>query len=260
MSTSANLTFAVAGLLACQGLAALAADAPSLEPLQGKWSVTKTNREGAPYRQTVEFKKDQFVLQITREDGSVRLFAKAKVKAERAGPVEVLTISEIEGGRSPDELQPVDDPRAVVFALRGDTLYLASNFDKERDNERPSADAYTRVEAPKEAASGLPLDESRLIGTWKLEVVYGDQTRDYDLRFAKTDGKLEATLVSPRSGEHKFKSVVCQGNELVMEIEREMGEQQATIIYKGKRTEQGLSGTAAFKGSEDRTVPWKASK
>jgi hypothetical protein len=262
MSKSSMPALLTASLLAglCVTVGAVE-PAPSLDSLQGKWSVTKTNREGASYSQAIEFTKDQFVLRIAGADEQVRLFAKGKVKAERAGPFATLTFSDIEGGRSADDLQPVDQRRTVVYLLHNDQLYVAAGFDEERRNESPSVDVYARKEAPKETTAALPLDESQLIGTWKVELTVGEDKRDYEVRFTKADGKLEATLVSPRSGDHKFKSVICQGGALVMELDREMQGQDVTLVYKGKRTAEGLSGTVAAKGREEQfSGRWNASK
>ena len=110
------------------------------------------------------------------------------------------------------------------------------------------------------AESGAGL-EAKLLGTWKMELVSGDNTADYELRFAKADGKLEATLISPRSGEHKYKSVVCRENEVEMVLDRDRDGETVTYIYKAKLTAEGLAGTMATKGQEDQSPPkWKATK
>jgi phenolic acid decarboxylase len=110
------------------------------------------------------------------------------------------------------------------------------------------------------AADGAGL-QAKLLGTWKMEVVSGDNTTDYELRFAKVDGKLEATLVSPRSGDHKYKSVVCRENDFEMVLDRERDGDTVTYIYKGKLTADGLSGTMVTKGQEDQSaLTWKATK
>jgi hypothetical protein len=233
----------------------------NLDPLQGQWSVTKTNREGERYSQVFEFKQDRIVFRILDANGGVRLYAKGKAKTERVGAFEVLTVFAIEAGRTVDELQSVDDDRVGVYALRGEKLYLASNFDRTRENERPTMDVYVKAEGAREASGGTAPDEDKLLGTWKVEVTYGDNSNDYDLRLGKAEGKLQATLISPRSGEHKFKSVVFQGGELVMELVRQIQEQEATFIYKGKQTAEGLSGTVAVKGMEEQfSGRWKAAK
>ena len=111
------------------------------------------------------------------------------------------------------------------------------------------------------AEPGAALDEAKLLGTWKMDVVSGDNTSDYELRFAKADGKLEATLISPRSGEHKYKSVTIRGSELEMVMERDRDGDPVTYIYKGKQTAEGLAGTMATKGQDDQSPPtWKATK
>jgi hypothetical protein len=168
MSKAFMFVFAVAGLLVSGTAHSPAAEpATGLDPLQGKWSVTKTNEGGVVYSQVIEFKKDQFVFRIAGSNGQVRLFAKGKAKVERAGPFDVLTVSDIEAGRSPEDLQSVDENRAGIYALRNEKLYLASNFDKDRENQRPTVDTYVRSEAPKETGATLFLDE-KLPGEAKL--------------------------------------------------------------------------------------------
>ena len=251
--------------LACLGLgfplSSVAAEgAPNLEPLQGKWSVTKTNRENQRYSQVLEITQDKFTFQIVGDDAQVRMFAKGTAQAEKAGPVAVLKLSNLQGGRSADELAPVDDTRAIVFTVREGKLFLASNFDKERANENPGVDVYVRVETPKAAASASSR-EDKLLGNWKVDVSLADQNIDYGLRIARADGKLAVTLISPRSGEYKAKSVTYQNEELVMEFEREIQGNNVTLIYKGKLSGDAFSGTVTAKGFEDQySGQWKARK
>ena len=234
---------------------------PKLDPLQGKWSVAKTNQEGRSYSQTMEIKKDRLIFNLIGGDDQLRFVAKGAIKAEKLGPFDVLVISHLEAGRSPEDLKSVDDDRTLVYTLRDERLIIASNFDKERDTEKPSMDAYVRVEASKEAAAGSEGDEAKLLGTWKAEVTYGETKLDYGLRIARADGKLEATLISPRSGDHKCKSAAYKGGEVIIEIDREIQGNDVTLIYKGKLTAEGLSGTISAKGYEDQLGgQWKASK
>jgi len=232
-----------------------------LDALQGKWSATKTNREGERYSQTLEIKKDKLTFQMLEPDNQVRFVAKGTVKTEKAGPLNVLTISGIEAGRSAEELSSVDDRRTSVYTLRGGRLILASNFDTERENERPGVEYYDHAETAKEAASAPSNAESKLLGKWKMEVTMGDNDLDYDLRIGKAGDKLEATVISPRSGEHKAKSVAFKDNELVIEVDREIEGNNVTFVYKAKLTGEELSGTATAKGFEDQfTGRFKARK
>lgn len=234
---------------------------PSLEPLQGKWSVTKTNQNGNRYSQLIEIKKDQLTFRIVGEDERVRLFAKGTVKAEKAGPFDALILSNIQGGRSEEELEPVDDDRASVYALRDGKLILAVNFDRERDNEKPGIDTYVRPAAAKEATAVPGDGDSKLLGDWKVEVSLGENSYDYVLRISKAEGKLDATMVSPRSGDHKCKSVTYDNGELVIELDREIQGNAVTFIYKAKLANDGFSGTVVVKGREDQySGRWKASQ
>jgi len=84
---------------------------------------------------------------------------------------------------------------------------------------------------------------------------------DYELRLSQTDGKLSATLISPRSGEHKFRQVTWADEKLVMELDREYDGNSVTLIYTGKLGAEGLSGSVVMKGAEDQySGTWKARK
>ena len=240
------------GFLAASVVPLLAAEnSPGLDGLQGKWSATKTNREGERYFQTLEIKRDKLTFQMLEPDKTVRFMAKGTIKTEKAGPLNILSISGIEAGRSADELSPVDDRRTSVYTVRGTKLILASNFDTERENERPGVESYERVEGVKETASAPSDAESKLLGKWKMELTIRDTNVDYDLRIAKVGDKLEATVISPRSGEHKAKSTTFQDNELVFEVDREFEGNNVTIVYKAKLMGEELSGTVSAKGLED---------
>jgi uncharacterized protein (TIGR03067 family) len=229
----------------------------ALDELQGKWSVQKTNEEGRVYSQHLEFTQDKLTFELRREDGEVRFVAKAKVKTDKAGPLKTFTLSDIEAGRSSTELEPVDDQRSSVYTLRDGNLVIASNFDRERDNERPSIDVYTRS-ASKRASSADAMPE-KLLGTWDMELTIGDNTIDYQLAIEKADGGLQATLISPRSGKHKFKSIEYKDGQLRMEIDREIEGRETTLTYRGKLTGGALAGKVTAEGFEQ-GADWRATK
>jgi hypothetical protein len=186
-------------------------------------------------------------------DDQLRIFAKGNVRVEKLGPFSVLRITELQAGRSAEEAQAIEDDLSTIYVQREDTLTLASNFDKERERQKPEAVAYVRAAAP--------AGDSRLPGTWKLELSLGDSTRDYDLKLSTTEGKLEAIVVSSRSGEHKAKSVTFQDNKLVFEVERELQGNNVTLVYTGQLAGEELSGTVVVKGAEDQfSGKWKAKK
>jgi hypothetical protein len=78
----------------------------------------------------------------------VLLVSKGIAKVEKAGPIRVLTIADIRAGRSADDLQPVDDSRALVFTIRDGRLVLAST-------DNLPGKAYVKGQ------------EEQLSGTWK---------------------------------------------------------------------------------------------
>jgi uncharacterized protein (TIGR03067 family) len=126
-------------------LLAAPAFAGDLESLAGKWSLTTTNDNGQTYTQTIECKKDKFTFRITDSDKKTVLFAKGDVKLEKFNGLNSITFLNIQGGISPDDLNPVDDDRRCVYVLDGSSLTLALNFDKDRE-KGPRLELYTRAQ------------------------------------------------------------------------------------------------------------------
>jgi len=125
----------------------LPARADDLESLSGKWLIKKVNDQGQNVTQTIEIKKDKFVFQILSSDDSVVLYAEGDFKVEKLGPFTAARFSHIRGGSSASNLDDVDDVYVSVYTLDGDSWTMATNFDKQRDGQKPSLDAYHRVKA-----------------------------------------------------------------------------------------------------------------
>ena len=229
-----------------------AADSPGLDALQGAWSAKRTNQEGQVVSQVLEFKQDRMTFKLAGQDNEMRFFAKGAVAVQKLGPFQTLKITGIQAGRSEDSTEAVDDERTSVFVLEGDTLTLASNFDKARPNQPPRVETYSR---------GKTDTAAKLAGNWKMAVHIGENDSDYELRLSQTAGKFSATLISPRSGEHKFSKVTWADEKLTMELDREYQGNTFTLIYTGKLGADGLSGSVAAKGAEDQfSGTWKARK
>lgn len=124
----------------------LAAD--DLAALAGKWSTKKTNEQGQSFTQTLEIKKDKFTFQILGNDSQVVIHAVGDVKLEKLGPFSSAQFTHIRGGNSPGDLTEVDEEYACVYVLDGDTWTMATNFEKQRDQQKPTIDVYRRVKAP----------------------------------------------------------------------------------------------------------------
>jgi hypothetical protein len=239
---------------------AFSAESPALARLQGKWSGTRTAADGQTGTATIEIKGNKLIFQMLNADKEVQLFARGDVKVESVSGFSVLRITGIEAGRSSTDTKAADDDRSTIFVLRGDTLTLASNFDKERESEKPRLETYERVAGAQESAS-TPADASKLAGKWKLTAKLGDDERDYELNLAESTGKLSGTLISPRSGEHKFKSVTLSNGKLTMELPREIEGNDVTFIYTGELKGNELAGALTVKGFEDQfTGTWTARK
>jgi uncharacterized protein (TIGR03067 family) len=121
-----------------------AAFADDLEALSGKWSVKKTNDQGQNITQTIEVKKNKFVFEILSSDDSVVLHAEGDIKVEKVGPFNAARFLNIRAGSS---LEEVDDVFVSIYALDGDDWTMASNFDKQRDGQKPGVDVYHHVKA-----------------------------------------------------------------------------------------------------------------
>ncbi len=118
---------------------------------------------------------------------------------------------------------------------------------------------YTRKGAPPRTKAD-PL--ARIVGTWKMQITYQEDgdALDYDLRIAKGDGGLNAVLVSPRSGAHKFKSAEWKKGTLHLAIERNYDGNELELKYEAKLSKKGLSGTVTFVGVDGFNGTWTATK
>ncbi len=237
-------------LFATATLATAAEISPALKSLQGKWTGERANNDGGRSKATIEVKDDKMEYRAFNSDGEVRFIAKGNLKIERAGDIRVLLITDIRAGRNQDSLEPVDDDRTSAYAIREGKLYLASGFDKPRDNERPRVEEFTKDDSSPRAATDKPTND-KLIGKWKMEVALGDQTMEYDLRFEKAGDAVQGIVISPRSGEHKAKSVTLKGDQLEMLVDRSIEGNDVTFVYKGALKGETLSGTLQVKGLED---------
>ena len=148
-----------ASLYAC---AAQAAD--DLEALSGTWSVKKTNAEGQSYTQTINLKKDKFVFQILGPEDRLVLYAEGDLKLDKLGPFNAAHFVKIRAGASAADLQDIDDDHVSIYVLDGDTWTMAANFDKDRDQQKPSMEVYQRVKASPEGAT-LVIDEIEMADT-----------------------------------------------------------------------------------------------
>lgn len=139
----------IVSILTAFGFAAVCttpAFAQDLDLLAGKWSLQKTNAQGQRYTQQIEIKKDKFTFKISDAGGDTQLYAEGNVKLDKAGPLKVIVFSNIKAGRSASEIDSIDDTYTSIYRLDGDSTWLvASNFDKDREEQKPSLDAYQKA-------------------------------------------------------------------------------------------------------------------
>ena len=120
------------------------ARADDLASLQGKWTVKKTGDRGA-FTQQIEFKDKKWVFKIVNSEDAIVFVATGEVELKKQGAFNTARFFGIKAGRSDTELEPVDEERNSVYLLDGGQFYLASNFDKAREREKPSVDAYSKA-------------------------------------------------------------------------------------------------------------------
>ena len=118
--------------------------ADDLASLQGKWTVKKTGDRGA-FTQQIEFKDKKWVFKILNSEDAVTFIATGEVELKKQGSFTTARFFAIKAGRSDTELEPVDEERNSIYLLDGGQFYLASNFDKAREREKPSVDAYSKA-------------------------------------------------------------------------------------------------------------------
>ena len=123
---------------------ALSALADDLAKLEGKWSVKKT-RNGQDYTQSLELKKDTFKFKLMRGGEDLAIYAEGKIKLEKSGPFNVVKFVDIKAGGSESDISPIDDDHVSIYVLGENTWTVAANFDKERDDQPPSLDAYVKA-------------------------------------------------------------------------------------------------------------------
>jgi hypothetical protein len=70
------------------------------------------------------------------------------------------------------------------------------------------------------------------------------------MRFKGPDDKLEAVLISPRSGEHACKSAAFRDGNLRVEIDRDLEGMVVTFVYEGKLDGETIAGNVVVKNFE----------
>jgi hypothetical protein len=118
--------------------------ADDLAKLEGKWSLNKTNAEGQKISQSIEIKTNTFKFKMSRGDQSP-VYAEGQLKLEKSGPFNVVKFTDIKAGSSPSDLDEINDDHVSIYVLDDDAWTLAANFDKDRDDQKPSLDRYTKA-------------------------------------------------------------------------------------------------------------------
>jgi len=133
--------FAVATILAWFTFSTLADD---LAKLEGKWSLKKTNSDGQSITQTLEVKTNTFKFKISHGD-QTSIYAEGQLKLEKSGPFNVVKFTNIKAGSSESDIDEINDDHVSIYVLDDEAWTVAANFDKDRDDQKPSLDRYTKA-------------------------------------------------------------------------------------------------------------------
>jgi hypothetical protein len=187
------LFFSLAVAATLFGFVAKGAD--DLEALAGKWSVKKVNAEGQDFTQTIAIKKDKFIFQLLGAEDRLVMHAEGDLKLDKLGPFNAAHFVNIRAGGSASDLQDVDDQYVSIYRLEGDTWTMASSFDKEREQQKPSLDVYRRLKTAVEPAvlviDDIEMADTPQSATWFLclEATVEGVSRTYHLEGKGCDKK-----------------------------------------------------------------------
>ncbi len=237
-------------------LAGLSLNAATLEDFAGKWTTKRVNDDGQSVTMTMEFEGPKMHFRILDSSGEARFYAKAKTKLEKFGPFEALRFYDIQAGGSPDDTQPIDDERVSLVRLDGETFHLAGNFDRRRDNETPSVDAYKRTAKP--AAESA---DAKFKGRWRVELTTGNDTSEGVLVLSPQGGGWSGSYINDQGEERNFKKVAVEQNELVLEMDGNIDGNPVTFLSKAKLTGGKMTGTVMLKEQPNEVIGnWTAQK
>lgn len=210
-SMKTNLLILAAGIVFTT-LGSATALAEDLDALAGKWVAERNDPQGRAVKHVLEISKNKFKLLMTRVADERTMYAEGDVKAEVLGPFKTARFYNVQGGRSPSDLQPVDDERTVVYTLGSDEMTMAVNFDKER-NEPPAVLKFTKAAAETRT---LVIDKVVMHKTPQaaeyylcLEATAGDKTKRFNIPNKAYEG-TETTIPTDITIENARPNQACQ--------------------------------------------------
>jgi hypothetical protein len=206
-----NLLILAAGIVFTT-LGSATAFAGDLDALAGKWVAEHNDAQGRNVKHVLEITKNKFKLQMIRVADERAMYAEGEVNAEPLGPFKTARFYNVQGGRSPSDLQPLDDERTVVYTLGYNEMNMAVNFDKER-NEPAVAMKFTKAAAETKT---LVIDKVVMHKTPQaaeyylcLEATVGDKTKRFNIPNKSYQG-TEATIPTDLAIENASPDQACQ--------------------------------------------------
>lgn len=119
-----------------------------LNQILGTWQTEK-EIEGNKAHYVMEIKKDstfKFWLKGA-EDKVTYMYAEGKIKISKSGPFKMLKLYDLMAGQKEDKdtLEKTNFERNYVFQTGYKKMFLAANFDADRENEAPEVMLYKKI-------------------------------------------------------------------------------------------------------------------
>ena len=89
--------------------------------------------------------KNKWKFKLVGSDSNPVLVAEGNLELKETGGVKIAKLMDLQADGSASDLNDTNDDRVSVYTFRDGKLILAGNFDKERNNEKPSMDEYSKV-------------------------------------------------------------------------------------------------------------------
>lgn len=137
----------LSGVLAIAGLSCSRALAEEdlLKPMEGSWERRVPNPAGLVFRIVKEVHGSDSVVSMYDDVGKLVESHKSQIKAEKRGPVLVLTFSKIEVTEGPRKGVVEEAPRSYIYRIEGDVFVEAWGL-LEGDRMRPEIIFWKRLQ------------------------------------------------------------------------------------------------------------------
>jgi len=98
-------------------------------------------------------------------------------------------------------------------------------------------------------------------GTWKWQVKFGDQEREFTLKLKLDGDKLTGAMVGRDNKDQAIEDAKYKDGEVSFKVTRERDGQKFTVKYKGKVSGDTIKGKTEFdRNGETQSRDWEAKR